>query len=67
VNSGSVEFPADDDRKASDATLDTMAKHATLGRAKYDPDGVVSKLKDFVGEDQEVFELSAGWLRTAER
>lgn len=67
MNSGSVGVPGDDDPKASDATLDTRAKHATLGRVKYDPDGVVSKLKDLVGEDQEVFELLGGWLRTAEQ
>lgn len=67
VNPGSVGMPADGDPRASYAILDTNTRHVTFGRVKYDIEGVVSKLHNILGQDNEVFEILEESLRTARR
>lgn len=66
VNAGSVGFPADGDPRASCAILDTKTRQVTFGRFKYDVDGVISKLRNLVNNDQ-VVRLLAAWLQTGGR
>jgi len=67
ANPGSVGMPADGDPRASYAILDTNTRQITFGRIKYDIEEVVSKLRDILGQDSEVFEILAECLRTARR
>jgi protein phosphatase len=66
VNPGSVGFPADGDPRASYAILDTKTRQIAFGRVKYDIDGVTSKLRNLVNNEQ-VFRVLADWLQTGER
>jgi len=65
VNPGSVGLPSDGDPRASYAVLDTGTKQVTFGRARYDIEGVVSKLRNALGHRTGTFEKLATWLRTA--
>jgi protein phosphatase len=65
VNPGSVGLPSDGDPRASYAVLDTGTKQITFGRAKYDIEEVVSKLRNTLGHATSTFQKLATWLRTA--
>ena len=65
VNPGSVGLPSDGDIRASYAVLDTNTKQITFGRAEYDVEKVVSKLRNILGQGASAFEKLATWLRTA--
>jgi protein phosphatase len=66
VNPGSVGFPADGDTRASYAILDTKTRRIAFGRIKYDIDGVISKLRNLVN-NQQAFRVLADWLQTGQR
>ena len=66
VNPGSVGFPADGEPRASYAILDTKTKQIAFGRVKYDVDGVTSKLRNLVSNEQ-VFRVLENWLQTGQR
>ena len=66
VNPGSVGFPADGDLRASCAILDTRTWQIAFRRVKYDIDGVMSKLRNLVSNEQ-VFRVLADWLQTGQR
>ena len=66
VNPGSVGFPADGDPRASYAILDTKTRQITFGRVKYDSDGVISKLRNLVNNEQ-VLRVLSNWLQTGQR
>ena len=66
VNPGSVGFPADGDPRASYAILDTKTRQITFGRVKYDSDGVISKLRNLVNNEQ-VLRVLSDWLQTGQR
>jgi diadenosine tetraphosphatase ApaH/serine/threonine PP2A family protein phosphatase len=66
VNPGSLGFPADGDPRASYAILDTKTSQIAFGRVKYDIDGVISKLRNLVNNEQ-VFRVLADWLQTGQR
>ena len=66
VNPGSVGFPADGDTRASYAILDTKTRRIAFGRMKYDIDGVISKLRNLVN-NQQAFRVLADWLQTGQR
>jgi diadenosine tetraphosphatase ApaH/serine/threonine PP2A family protein phosphatase len=66
VNPGSVGFPADGDPRASYAILDTKTRQIAFGRVKYDIDGVMSKLRNLVSNEQ-VFRVLVDWLQTGQR
>ena len=66
VNPGSVGLPSDGDPRASYAVLDTDTQQITFGRARYDIERVVSKLRNILGHATNTLEKLATWLRTAE-
>jgi len=66
VNPGSVGMPSDGDPHASYAILDTVSRSVTFGRTKYDIDAVTSKLRDRLAKREDIFQIVANALRTAD-
>ena len=64
VNPGSVGLPKDGDPRASYAILDTSTREVLFGRAEYDVERVVAKLRELIGDEIPIYELLAKTLRT---
>ncbi|MDG6920965.1 MAG: metallophosphoesterase family protein [Nitrososphaerota archaeon] len=64
VNPGSVGMPKDGDPRASYAILDTSTREVLFGRAEYDVERVVAKLRELIGDEVPICELLVRTLRT---
>jgi putative phosphoesterase len=65
VNPGSVGMPKDGDPRASYAVLDTASRSVAFGRASYDIDTVVSKLRESLRKRRDVLDTVATTLKNA--
>lgn len=65
VNPGSVGMPLDGNPRASYAVLDTHEREVQFGRVEYDVEQTLSKLRQLMGDEEQVYDFLAGVFRTA--